>query len=202
MTGFSCKDFSKLSNTFAPKDRRAILQKVLGPGGHTFKGVRDHVERARPLVLILENVDFGDKDEHNRCEDEPNLGFLYQTLSDIGCVVAHRKFQTNHYGLPQKRQRMYFVGLLFGDLGMSAEQGRSLLNDIFTCAHDLRIEQRPLEDFLLSPDHHYLAEEEQRSIAMARGSFAGDNAVWRSHHKESSICSSITPIHHLSFGDQ
>ena len=83
VTGFSCKDFSKLSKTFGREERRKILSQSLGTSGRPFKGVREHVERARPLVLILENVDFGDKDENNRCEDEPNVAFLYQTLGDI-----------------------------------------------------------------------------------------------------------------------
>ena len=194
VTGFSCKDFSKLSKTFGKEERRKILSQSLGTSGRTFKGVRDHVERARPLVLILENVNV----------DSGDLQLLDQSLNDIGYVVGRMQFQTMDYGLPQMRTSMYLVGLLYGDLGMSADEGHSLLKDIFACAANLKIERRPLEDFLIPPGHQSLVEELQRSISAARSSSSVETQFWPAHHEESSIVHPSHPfsIYHLEINTE
>ena len=55
--------------------------------------------------FILENVDIDDKQKDN------NLDYILKALSDLGFSVQAYMLISSDYGCPQRRVRLYFVGV-------------------------------------------------------------------------------------------
>ena len=181
--GFSCKDFSKLSGTFNAQERANILKQALGSSGRTFRDVRDHLQVSRPSAFILENVDaFGEDDGEYI---EPNVEFLYQSLMDVGYVLSHGCLASTDYGLPQRRRRVYFVGVRLESFGLSHAEGTSLVRSVLAAAKGLQTPWKPIHDFLLPVFDGYLkAELERLSEAKEEHYHDADGAGWLAVHKE------------------
>ena len=95
--GFPCQDVS-----LARARQRAGLN-----GRHTslFYEFARLLEDARPPVVILENVP-GLLSSHGGRD----FGIILGTLADIGYGVAWRVLDSQYFGVPQSRRRLYLVG--------------------------------------------------------------------------------------------
>jgi site-specific DNA-cytosine methylase len=181
--GFSCKDFSRLSGKFSADDRQNILQNASGSSGRTFRDLRDHLHLAKPKTFILENVDaFGEDDGSETAG--PNVDFLYNSLMDIGYALSHGIFSSCNYGLPQRRRRVYFVGVHLDSFRLTAAGGLELVRAILTAAKARHTPCEELAGFIMPDTNPYVTAELAR-ITEAMDSDTGEpDAAWIGMHKD------------------
>ncbi len=107
VSGFSCKDFSKLNN-FA-KQKGISLKDLLDKGSSstTLASTLRIIDLFSDLVLfvILENVDNMDGGH-----DKKNSLSVVEHLATYGVVAMRLLANCSDYGLPQRRVRLYFAG--------------------------------------------------------------------------------------------
>jgi DNA (cytosine-5)-methyltransferase 1 len=100
--GFPCQAFSISGKQKGFEDTRGTL----------FFDVARIVKYHKPEILFLENVKNFAKHDGGK-----TLEVVLSTLKDIGYNVFHKVLNASHYGAPQSRERVYFVGFR-KDLGV------------------------------------------------------------------------------------
>jgi DNA (cytosine-5)-methyltransferase 1 len=98
--GFPCQPFSKAGEQLGFEH---TLQ------GQLFFKVLDVLREKRPNRFILENVP-----NILRHRSGKTLDTMVEKLEELGYTVAYRKFSPHEFGIPQIRERAYFVGSLEG----------------------------------------------------------------------------------------
>lgn len=98
--GFPCQPFSKAGEQMGFAD---TLQ------GHLFFKVHQILRVKRPRRFILENVPNILKHENGRTQEK-----IVNMLKGLGYAVDVRHFSPHEFGIPQVRDRAYFVGSLDG----------------------------------------------------------------------------------------
>lgn len=98
--GFPCQPFSKAGDQLGFKDTSQ---------GNLFFKVHDILRVKRPLHFILENVPNILKHDGGRTSTT-----IIRLLEELGYSVAVEHFSPHHFGIPQVRDRAYFVGSLQG----------------------------------------------------------------------------------------
>ncbi len=93
--GFPCQPFSIIGSGLGFEDTRGTL----------FFDIARILEAKRPAMFVLENVPLLVK--HNNGQ---TLGRILKTLTDLGYTTDYRILNALHFGLPQKRQRVFIVG--------------------------------------------------------------------------------------------
>lgn len=79
------------------------------------------VERHRPPVIVLENVPGLLSSNEGR-----DLGRLVREMADIGYVGAYRVLDARHFGVPQRRRRVFIVAIR-ADLDPAGERAAEVL---------------------------------------------------------------------------
>lgn len=100
--GFPCQAFSISGKQKGFNDTRGTL----------FFDIARIIKHHKPPILFLENVRNFEKHDGGR-----TLEVVYETLDQIGYDVFHKVLNASHYGVPQKRERIYIVGFR-KDLGI------------------------------------------------------------------------------------
>ncbi|MCE8520828.1 DNA (cytosine-5-)-methyltransferase [Ruegeria pomeroyi] len=98
--GFPCQPFSKAGDQLGFKDTNQ---------GNLFFKVHDILRVKRPLHFILENVPNILKHDGGRTKTT-----IIRLLEELGYSVAVEHFSPHDFGIPQVRDRAYFVGSLQG----------------------------------------------------------------------------------------
>lgn len=98
--GFPCQPFSKAGDQLGFKDTNQ---------GNLFFKVHDILRVKRPLHFILENVPNILKHDGGRTK-----GTIIRLLEELGYSVKVEHFSPHDFGIPQVRDRAYFVGSLYG----------------------------------------------------------------------------------------
>ena len=93
--GFPCQAFSISGKRMGFQDTRGTL----------FFDIARIVDHHKPEILVLENVK-----NIVRHEEGKTLITILQTLKEIGYTVFHKVLSASDYGLPQSRERIFFVG--------------------------------------------------------------------------------------------
>ena len=97
--GFPCQAFSLSGNARGFNDTR----------GRLFFEIIRIAKHHKPEMLLLENV------KNILTIDDGNvLKTIYKALEDIGYSLKHYTLNSSHFGVPQKRERVYFVALKNG----------------------------------------------------------------------------------------
>lgn len=153
--GFSCKDLSKLNNNWSPAQKAVVLQKQLGSSGKTFAALTNFANKAKPKIMILENVDeLEDKGEPN-----PNLDFLYEVTSAVGYSMGQKTLVSTNFGIPQGRKRVYFVCIHNESFGLNPSRGQALVERILQQVDVMQCPTKSRYHFLLPPGHPHLVQE-------------------------------------------
>lgn len=95
LAGFPCQPFSIIGNGHGFQDIRGTL----------FFDIARILKEKRPRGFVLENV--------KRLVNHKNgttLDRILTTLTEIGYSVEYKVLNALHYGLPQKRERVFIVG--------------------------------------------------------------------------------------------
>ena len=93
--GFPCQPFSIIGNGKGFEDTRGTL----------FFDIARILEAKKPKAFVLENVKM--LVGHNKGK---TLKKILSVLNELGYTVYHRVLNALDYGLPQKRERVFFVG--------------------------------------------------------------------------------------------
>ena len=104
--GFPCQDLSRAG-------KRAGLA---GERSGLFWEMRRIIEETQAKYFIFENVQGALTSDGGR-----DLGIILGSLAQIGYGVAYRVLDARYFGVPQRRRRIFIVGVL-GDTGKSAGQ--------------------------------------------------------------------------------
>lgn len=95
LAGFPCQPFSIIGKMRGFDDTRGTL----------FFDIARIIEAKRPKAFVLENVKLLAGHNGGR-----TLKRILETLTDLGYSVEFRILNALHYGLPQKRERIWIVG--------------------------------------------------------------------------------------------
>ena len=107
--GLSCKTLSFMNNSTRKTGK--ILEDSVGCTGATFAGFKAYLLRAKPQVVIMENVPalvHGEK-------GTSNLRVLRALAKEGGYKLLYSCFSSNDFGLPQDRHRCWLSMLYVGD---------------------------------------------------------------------------------------
>lgn len=96
LAGFPCQPFSIIGQRKGFEDTRGTL----------FFDIARIAQAKKPLALVLENVKM--LAGHNNGK---TLKRIIQTLSELGYYTEYRVFNALDFGLPQKRERIWIVGV-------------------------------------------------------------------------------------------
>ena len=200
--GFSCKDFSRLKSN-AGMDRSKILENGAGSSGLTFQSLIGHIRASRPRTLILENVD--SMENHDGEDDSDvegnnfgsNINFLYASFEKNGYAVAHDKFNTVDFLLPQRRRRLYFVAICVDRLGISLMHGKELARGILDLARSFAAPALSLERFIFPNTDDFVANELKRLQQIRDGddTDTGKERSWPNLHREIFKAAGLTWTH-------
>jgi DNA-cytosine methyltransferase len=102
IAGFVCKSVSSENNE--RRNHSECIKHGTGDTGETFRGVRNYVMRAKPHVVICENVQgltqcIGGK--------PPQVHNVVKALEKVGYSVDWKVLDTSDYVLPQRRKRCW-----------------------------------------------------------------------------------------------
>jgi len=92
--GFPCQSFSVSGHRKGFDDTRGTL----------FFDVARIAKHHQPEILILENVRNFEKHDNGN-----TLKTVLQTLDEIGYVTFHKVLTSSSFGVPQRRQRIFFI---------------------------------------------------------------------------------------------
>ena len=101
-SGLSCKDLSKLNKARSSHGRVSLSQGT-GTSGQTLTGLLNGLKSHNFDILVLENVD----DLHSTASN--NYEYLVNALKQRGYESYSGEFQSNQYGMPTRRLRVYVV---------------------------------------------------------------------------------------------
>ena len=135
------------------------------PRNHLYMQYCRVVEKVRPKFFVLENVKGLTTLMNGMFRDD-----IYNRFSSLGYTVVYKVINAAHYGVPQNRQRVFFVGIR-GDEFQFPEANEL---DLITCS-DALSDLPPLGDFdgdLL--EHDYLCAPQNDYQAMMRN---GSNKI-------------------------
>jgi DNA (cytosine-5)-methyltransferase 1 len=129
--GFPCQAFSISGKQRGFADTRGTL----------FFNVASIVQAKRPKILFLENV------KNIVTHDSGNtMQVIKATLCELGYTLFYKVLSASHYGVPQKRERVYMVAFR-KDLGVDKFDFPPTI-DTQTC----------VQDILLDADQHDLSQ--------------------------------------------
>ena len=177
VAGFSCKDFSPLSQRVPPSEKTKILQSKSGSSGPTFQGVVGHCKLNRPRAVLLENV--------VQVAKEDIAEKLFDTFAEFGYYGNVTIFESAHFGLPQRRVRAFFVLLLAVEFSLGPDECRALCGTILDRANMFKKNTEDLKTFLLPDDHDRVNKELQQRQGLERSdtpSGASEGVGWPGLH--------------------
>ena len=168
IAGFSCKTVSGLN--CADLENAFAVASGLGSTGETLQGVLDVLSRWGPLVVILENV-LGLRRNGQK--------FLVQArVKAMGYIIAEQQINTDQLGLPQARQRLWFVAIRADFVALS-QMPESFVVDALLATfrrllHDVSYDCPPLSNLLLDEnDAELIATRKTIERGLARGTITG-----------------------------
>jgi DNA (cytosine-5)-methyltransferase 1 len=136
IAGFPCQTFSIVGQRKGMKEHR----------GQVIYGLIDILKAKNVSYFILENVK--GLVNHERGE---TLGVILDILSEAGYNVRYKVLDSIHYGVPQMRERIYFVGAL---------KTKSSLEDFVWPKASL---PPSLQDYLVDEDTTFIFNTNSRS---------------------------------------
>jgi len=149
--GYSCKDFSSLNNQSKGWVDTCLTDRR-GTTGTTWGGNVSYLPKCKPAFIMIENVKASMKGDNYRR--------MQLDLAKAGYVVEGMIVNTERFGLPQHRERAYFIAVR-EDLHRRDPGWQTRLHDCVACL-ELEV-PLPLERFLLSDDHPYVMDTLERS---------------------------------------
>ena len=156
--GISCKPHSK-SNT-----NRKTIEGI----GETFQGLLSLVDRIPCDWLIIENVEEFASEENREIKEGWSL--LTLALTDRNYDIQGFTLAAQDYGLPQKRIRLYGVGIRRPGRRVEVQSAQEFFDLVQELLQDFKMKGPSLPDLLLDQDDPAVAHElEKRQSRTSKG---------------------------------
>lgn len=155
------------------------------PRNHLYMQYCRVVEKVRPKFFVLENVKGLTTLMNGMFRDD-----IYNRFSSLGYTVVYKVINAAHYGVPQNRQRVFFVGIR----GEEFQFPEANEQDLITCSEALS-DLPPLGDFdgdLLEHDYLYAPQNGYQSM-MRSGSHKVLNHQITKHSDQTKQIISMIP---------
>ncbi|CAL1131063.1 unnamed protein product [Cladocopium goreaui] len=146
----------------------------------TFRGVGVSLEKSKPHIVFLENVDTIETGATDESESyRSNLDAVLDQLRELGYEASATKLTSSHYGLPQRRCRYYIVAVR----DVFSDRPSEIVRKIQETIPKMKVPVHPSPDVLLLPNDHptVRAELERRAKAKA-GAKGSEKASWKDQH--------------------
>ncbi|MGI0490096.1 DNA (cytosine-5-)-methyltransferase [Pantanalinema rosaneae CENA516] len=130
--GFPCQPFSKAGEQLGFEHTRQ---------GQLFFKVLEILDAKRPSRFILENVP-----NILRHRQGKTLEKIEKELQNLGYSVQFKRFSPHHFGVPQVRDRAYFVGSLAGLDGYEWPTPKKVETDVRSVLESGAKSRRPVSD--------------------------------------------------------
>lgn len=174
--GFSCKSCSRANPDFSSL-KTAISEGKDCSSTSTFRGVGVSLEKSKPHIVFLENVDTIETGATDESESyRSNLDAVLDQLRELGYEASATKLTSSHYGLPQRRCRYYIVAVR----DVFSDRPSEIVRKIQETIPKMKVPVHPSPDVLLLPNDHptVRAELERRAKAKA-GAKGSEKASWK-----------------------
>ena len=106
LCGFSCTAVSKMN-----KNASSFSMSKENATSSTFNGARHYVRTHKPFVFVFENVDALNEGGESKDQEKHSVQ-VQNVLIEEGYEVQIFTINSMWFGLPQRRQRIFIVGLL------------------------------------------------------------------------------------------
>lgn len=156
LAGFPCQPFSSAGKGLGFVDTRGTL----------FFDIERILLDKKPKAFILENVE--GLVLHDRIDRSKSIGRTLETILEhlraLGYAVSWQVLDASEYGLPQKRKRIYIVGLMSSDIVDLANIPKSFspLKAVLEDKYSENLKVRgPISDKLLAYSNHQALKGKQ-----------------------------------------
>jgi DNA (cytosine-5)-methyltransferase 1 len=105
--GFPCQPFSKNGQWYNKANK--VVDSTVDSRANLFQNLCEILTIKQPKAFIFENVK-GLSDSKNQFGDN-YLDLIKQNIEDAGYLVKHEVLAPDMFGIPQHRQRLFFVGI-------------------------------------------------------------------------------------------
>jgi site-specific DNA-cytosine methylase len=177
--GIECDTLSGLNSQSEVGEQ--VCETGSGKTGSTAKATLEYIARARPLIVLLENVKnlgAAGGSGAGQCK-ATDLEILITKLNFMGYIASWQTLRASDFGVPQSRERIYIVAFLAVSDDSPSMQVPANRDDepaelpewwhqVGQLIREMKIETIPIEDFLLDADDDRLgAWERHRNASSA-----------------------------------
>ena len=180
VSGFECDNFSGLSSDFRSGSTVGCVSDNTGKSGRTATGCLKYIVKARPPLVILENVKNLGGGSALGEKLSTDLHQVIAVMNRAGYVVHYEVLAPTTYGCPQSRDRLYIFAVLV------SQEPVEQLDHGFAMPHFMRqlplflrafrIPTRELSEFLLDHDNYWVERwiQAQREVRRSSGNSGGE----------------------------
>ena len=147
---------------------------------NTFKGCLDTIDVSRPDWIALENVEAIDREGPDD-SSESNLKLCVDELESRGYTVECMLLDSEWYGLPQGRRRVYIVGINLKSSEISLS-GNKFFQNIQTILRAMYIKAPPVDSLLLKEDDEAVVAYYEHLAELASNKTDDAQGAWTSLH--------------------
>lgn len=104
--GFPCQPFSKNGKWYNKADK--VVDSTVDDRANLFRNLCAILKAKQPKVFVFENVKGLEDSKHESGENYIDL--IVQNIKDSGYLVKYAVLAPSMFGVPQHRQRLFFVG--------------------------------------------------------------------------------------------
>jgi site-specific DNA-cytosine methylase len=158
--GFSCRSHSK----FNANDASFVGCSGTEETSSTWKDVEAYVDKAHPLLLVLENID--DCDMKSKGVAQSDAEYIVERLSELGYRSRWHTIRAEAHGSIADRTSLYLTGILVTDTRTPAEVDAALA-EISSLLPACYVSPFPLSDFILAHDDTLLSQVGQLKMGWA-----------------------------------
>ncbi|MBQ3605741.1 MAG: DNA (cytosine-5-)-methyltransferase [Muribaculaceae bacterium] len=155
--GFPCQTFSMMGHQAGFNEER----------GQMFFRIMDIINKKRPQYVLLENV------KNLKTHDRGNtIAVISTELERAGYIVKYDVFNTNDFGLPQKRNRVIIFARLkqFGDFQFSSNLVIEAFNQLNTKHCSLNFYNSTIDVLEKNVDSKFYLSEKIKPTLLSDGS--------------------------------
>jgi site-specific DNA-cytosine methylase len=179
VSGFSCKDLSRANPNRKALSASQVVGASSSPGktADTLVGTMVVIDTVVPEIIVLENVDLEQDEEHSL-----GLDRILQELGGRGYDTHAFLMNSASYGLPQHRIRLFIIAILSPGRRFKMTNFISFWSRFQNLIEKCKMVGPDIVDAVLPPSSPWLAKELSiRSSSSAKG---WDSSTIQAHRQE------------------
>lgn len=156
--GIECDTLSGLNGS--SQVGKAVTLSGDGKTGSTAKECMGYIRRARPAIIVLENIKNLAAASSNTAVKSTDLEILVKQLNEMHYMVLYKVLNASDFGIPQRRLRWYLLGFYLGPDQMVDQTVKDFDSSTLPAfwhqaaqwLTEMQIDTLPFESFLLPHD--------------------------------------------------